>query len=365
MKTKLARFVPFLAAIAIMFALLPACQKKKAPEPVNPGEPAVVSSADSDSSSESAGEGEGEGDASGVSADDLEGEGGQGAEADSGGSGSASLTGSFVIRGGVGLYAKSGDVMKWKDSLGIGQPLTVSGGAVKSKVEKDTYEYSFLPVTLESGADGYVIEQYVAVDATLGAVTSDLATLYKQAKETAVLATIVPVMNIVATFPVEGKPDFYRILGYDAASGDRYADRFMAASDVSIRGDDVNAALLMSAIKSVSKKEQKRKLLSTIQNKYPASAFSGKVQELQIALEPSKMGTSPLSGEYVAGQDGTIRDIPSVFGASVKKLAKGDPVTVVEATSEKFTIGEDTAPWIRVSKPAEGWVFGSVVSEKR
>lgn len=356
MKTKLARFLPFLAVIALMFALLPACQKKKAPEAVNPGQPAAVGSADADAASDSGDEGEGESVAT---------EGDDGGDADSGGSGSASLSGSFIIRGGVGFYTQSGDAMKWKDSLGIGQPVQVSGGVVKSKVEKDNSEYSFLPVSLESGSNGYVIEQYVAVEATLGAVTSDLATLYKQAKETAVLATVVPVMNIVATFPVEGKPDFYRIVGYDAASGERYADRFMAASDVSVRGDDVNAALLMSAIKTVAKKEQKRKLLSTIQNKYPASAFSGKVQELQIALEPEKMGTSPLSGDYVATADGTIRDIPSVFGASVKKLAKGDSVSVVEATTEKFTIGEDTAPWIRVSKPAEGWVFGSVVSEKR
>jgi hypothetical protein len=358
MRTRAIRFVPLFIALALLFALLPACQKKKAP---------VV-----ETTSESNDSGDGysdETDSDGTDSGESEagdGEYSEGENADdeySGGQGSESLSGSFIIRTGAGLYEKGDDGLKWKDSLGIGQSVQVTGGSSKAKIEKN--EYEVLPVTLESGSEGYVIAQYVAADATLGAVVSDLATLYKRPKDTAVLATIVPIMTIVATYPAEGGSDFYKIVGYDSATGERYADRYLAASDVSVQGSDVNAALLMFAIKGVSKKEQKRKLINTILTKYPASAFSGKVQELQIALEPEKMGTVPMAGEYVATESGTIRDIPSVFGASVKKLAKDDAVTAVEATTEKFTIGEESAPWVRVSAPAAGWVFGQILAAKR
>src|SRR5512133_1698894 len=144
MSTRSIRFVPLFIALALLFALLPSCQKKKAPLPEAPGESEYSESFTEDADSGETGDGEfsesdsGEGEYS----EDEDVEGGDPAY-----QGSEPLTGSFIIRSGAGLYEKGDGGMKWKDTLGIGQNVQVTGGSFKAKIEKA--EYDVLPVTLE------------------------------------------------------------------------------------------------------------------------------------------------------------------------------------------------------------------------
>ncbi len=269
----------------------------------------------------------------------------------------------FVLKAGAGLWTLAGAEMTWKDSLSLAQSLESSEKTVKGSYKGVEYELN--KVKLESGLEGYVINEQLALGAQLAVVTSNLATLYKEPKDTAVLGTVLPVMNIVAVWPAGSSGEYYKILAYDQQSGARYADRYLSSADISLSDDDVNAALLLIAVKELKNSAQKKKLLSTITSKYPSSAFGSTVQEILIALDPSQMGTYPIGEEYRAKGAGTIREVPSVYGSEVKKLAKGDACYAEEATSEQFTINGSTASWIRVSKPAAGWVFGDNLEPSR
>jgi hypothetical protein len=262
----------------------------------------------------------------------------------------------FVIRPDASFWILKDGLLGYADALSLGMEITVKGPAEKHKYKDG--ELSVVPVALDTGKEGYAIDTQVAEADSLAVVTSDLATIYKEPKDTAVMTVILPKLNIIAVSPAEANPEFYKFKGYHAESMELYATRFVQAADVSTSPEDVNTALLLIAAKSMKKKEQKQKLVSTIVAKYPASAFTSTVQELQIALDPDKLGLAPVGARYKVKGVGILRDIPSIFGSEVKRFAAGDLIDVSDATAERYVVNDATAPWLKVSGPVQGWIFG-------
>jgi hypothetical protein len=265
----------------------------------------------------------------------------------------------YVIRTGAAFWSLADGKLKWEESLQLGTELSVTGPAVKASSEGK--EYSVLPVKLDTGKDGYVIDSQIGEGDSLAVVTTDLAILYKQPKDAAMSSIILPKMNVIVVTNDPANPEFLKFAGYHSETYARYDQYYVLASDVSVVPDDVNTALLLDAARSMKKKEQRQKLVGTIASKYPTSVFTSVVQEYRIALDPASMGTEPVGSAYTIKSVGIVRDIPSVFGAEVKRLKAGDEADVAEWTTESFTIGEDSARWFKISSPVEGWIFGAAL----
>ncbi len=271
-------------------------------------------------------------------------------------------TAAYVIRPESSFWTIEGDELKWAESLQLGTEVMVTGPSRKANYDKN--EYSVLPVKLDSGKDGFVIEQHLGTGESLGVVVTDLATLYKQPKDTAVMSTILPKMNVVVVTKDEANPDYYKFEGINSESYERFTTRYLLASDVSVSSEDVNTALLLNAARGMKGKEQRQKLASTITSKYPSSSFTSTVQEYLVALNPDQIGTESVGASYAVKSAGIVRDIPSAFGYELKRLKKGEEVQVAERTAETYVIGDESANWCKISAPVEGWIWGGAIEPK-
>jgi hypothetical protein len=270
---------------------------------------------------------------------------------------------SFIIKD-ASLWTLKGKTMVWKSSLSLGQELiSVSKGTSKGLYEN--HEYDLVKVKTDTKNEGYVIESLVARNARgLAAVSTNLGTLYSAARDAAVTSTILPQMNVVAVWDVEGKPDFYEVKGYNLDNGYYIADKYMLTSDLSLNASDINVSILLQAIKAQKKKEQKQKTLQIISQKYSDSVFIGTAEELALALDPDSLPVADISEVFSTTTDVYIRDIPSIYGAIVKLAKEGTKVTAIKRTSASFTVGDKTAHWVKVSGPVQGWIFEAyLVSE--
>ncbi len=297
-------------------------------------------------------------------------------------------TQTFNMRPNADFWSLKGSEMTWVDKLTVGQAMKAGKSGEKGKY-KGT-EYSLIRVTLESDKEGWIIDTNLAQDAYMGVVSSDLCTLYSEARDAAVLADILPLTNIVALWPVQGKSDFYKLSAYDEVAGKWHRNRYVLSSDVSIREQDVNTALLLKALTDLPKLEQKKKILATIESKYPNTVFGSIVAQKRAELEsgaslpapsqgpkastaPVSSGSSGSSGSaniattvennfFVATAPVNIRKSPNVNAEVVQVLQKDESCYATERSKEQFTIGDKTGYWYKLSLPAEGWVFGAFLS---
>jgi hypothetical protein len=272
---------------------------------------------------------------------------------------------SFILKEGADLWSLKGDKMEWVEKLSLGQSVVI-GGASKGKYKDQ--EYSLAKVELDSGKSGYVIETYVAKDATMGVVTSDLATLYSEARDAAVLQTILPVGNVVALWPVNGNADFYKIAGWEDVKNFAFKDRFIGAADVSVQDRDINAALLLKAMAGMKRPEQRKKILNTIDNKYANSAFAAQVEKARQAIDSPQPAADPASSgaqttradeSWVAIDTLNIRKEPSVTADIIAVLGKGDACSTSEYANDVVTVGGKSGRWYKTVQPTAGWVFGA------
>lgn len=269
---------------------------------------------------------------------------------------------SYIIKEGSSLWSLKGKTMTWQANLNLGQPLVSASKDTYKGVYKDT-EFDLVKVKTDTDEEGYVIESLVARNARgLAVVTGTLATLYSQPRDTAVLSTVVPRMNVVAVWEVPGKGDFLKVSGIASDTGKSFSDKYLLVSDLSVTGKDVNTAMLLMSIKEQKKKEQKLKTLQIINQKYPGSIFSTTVSEIRAALDTDKVATEPYAAALVATDTVNIRDIPSIFGTVVVTIKKGEAVTAITRTVTEYEINDQKGKWIKVASPNEGWLFDAYVT---
>jgi hypothetical protein len=269
----------------------------------------------------------------------------------------------FVLRQDADFWTLKDGKMTWVEKIALGTVVDLF-----KNTEKGTYkgtEYVLAKVKTESGTEGYIIDSLLAREAIMGAVVSDLATLYSQPRDASILSTVLPVANLVGLWPVEGKPDFYKVAAY--VNNTPYRDKYILASDVTVRSQDINALLLLKAAEGMPKKEQKQKILKTIDAKYPGTVFADLVAKLRNEVEPAPAATAntapaetiALGGVYSVSKPLNVRDKPSAEGAILQVIAEGESVEVRERTSETAIIGGLTDYWYRIATPVDGWVFGA------
>jgi formylglycine-generating enzyme len=259
---------------------------------------------------------------------------------------------------------KTDKSMVWLESLSAGQELKILSSSEKGSLKGEAQ--SLMKVRLDSGKEGYVIESFVAKEPLLGAVTSSMANLYSQARDTAVLPAILPLGSFVALWPVEGKPDFYQVSAYVKSAGALYANKFILAADLSTRVSDVNAALLLAAAEGADQAAQKQKALETIDKKYADTALSALVENLRRAIVP--LDQIPMVGvlaSFAAKAPLNIRERPSTGAKVVMMLKAKDAVTADARLADKAIVGSDTDYWYRTVSPVQGWVFGAFLAEAK
>jgi hypothetical protein len=223
--------------------------------------------------------------------------------------------------------------------------------------------YSLLMVGLESGVEGWVIESLVAREPMLGAIVSSTANLYSQPRDAAVLSALLPLGTFAAVWPVEGKPDFWLVAASVKSAGALSRDRYVRASDVSVRSSDVTMALLLFTAEAMTEESQKKKLLETIDKKYADTALSALVENLRRALTPAEaLATEKVSGSFTAQSRLNLRDRPSIAAKVVTLLKEKDVVVVDARTADKATVGPDTDYWYHVASPLQGWAFGAFLA---
>ncbi len=262
---------------------------------------------------------------------------------------------------------KDGKNMTYVETLTRGQELDLergtSEGAYKGK------KYNLQKVSLD-GKQGWVIETLIAKEPILGVVSAELATLYSQPRDTAVLSTVLPVGNVVALWPVTGKPDFYMITAYEGDTWTLYKEKYILSSDVSVRSQDVSVVLLVGAAAGMPKKEQKKKILETIRTKYSDTAMTALVEKLRAEVEGDAASVNiSLEGDtgvsYVdtlkALKPVNVRETPSTSAKVVKVIEAGELMEASSRSAETSTIGSDTDYWYFITSPVRGWVFGAFV----
>jgi SH3-like domain-containing protein len=267
----------------------------------------------------------------------------------------------FIIVNDLPLYQEQGSGnLKWKESLVIGDKVTLLNRSYKFKIEGNEREY--LKVRSPSGTEGWVRIQYAIPKSRLAVVKADKATVYTEARDVKMTTKTVSQMTIVASLIDGSTPAFAKAVCYDAIQDKYYTDPiFINKDDLSYADADVNALILYMTAMAVKDKGLRAKFFSNIEKNYSSTIFFDKIK---AALVPGAVkASSPLSAFFTVNDDNVnVRAQPDeVGGQVVAQLNKGSKVEVVEATTQTYTVGGQSAAWYRIKDPA-GWIFGSFLT---
>jgi hypothetical protein len=270
----------------------------------------------------------------------------------------------FVIVNNLPLYqeVKSG-VLKWKESLVIGDKVALTGKTWKFKVDGNEREYA--RVKSPAGTEGWVRSSYAIPKCQLAAVKADPATIYGEPREVKMTSKSVSCMTVVAALVDGSTADFAKIVCYDPTADSYFSDPvFVKKEDLSYDEVDLNALILFMTAKGSKDKALRAKFLANIDKNYQTTVF---YEKIRAALSPDASAarqTAPFSGKFTANDDKVnVRSQPDeANGQVLGQLEKGAAVEAVEATTQSYTVGGRTAPWYRIKSP-EGWVFGSFLTQ--
>lgn len=271
----------------------------------------------------------------------------------------------MVILNGLGLYTENGGNLALKETLVIGDRLSLLNRTQKFKVDKTEREY--IKVKSPSGTEGWVRSPYALSRVSLAVVKGDSSIVYSQPRDVSITSKTVSKMTIVAVFQDGSTPQFAKVNCYDVAQNIWYTEAdnvFVPREDLSFADTDLSAVIMYDTALATKNKAIRTNLFKVIEKKYSNSVFFA---EIQAALSPETAAkpTNPATGFYVVNDNNVnVRNSPDeVNGSVVGSLNKGAEVEVVEVTGQSYTIGSLTGPWYHVKSP-EGWVFGAFLDAK-
>lgn len=263
----------------------------------------------------------------------------------------------YVILNSLPLWVeKSSGVLEFKEALVIGDKVTINGKIYKFKQEGKERDYYWAKAP--SGAEGYVRVSYVAPKSSLAVVKADKAIVYSEARDVKMTAKVINEMTIVAVLQDGSTSDYAKVVGYDTAQDYYFTDPvFVSRSDLSYSETDLSALILLASARGTKDKAVRANFLRLIESKYSASLF---INDIRAILAPESVKPSQAAtGSFSVNDDNVnVRATPNeVDGQVVAKLSKGTAVTVVEVTTQAYTIGALKGPWYKIAEPS-GWVFG-------
>jgi hypothetical protein len=270
----------------------------------------------------------------------------------------------FIIVNDLPLYAEQGGGnLKWKESLVIGDKVTLLNRTYKFKVEGNEREY--LKVKSPAGNEGWVRTQYAVPKCRLAVVRAESATVYSEARDVKMTSKTVSQMTIVAALTDGSTPSFAKVVCYDAVQDKYYTDPiFLAIDDLSYADADISALILYTTAMASKDKGLRAKFYGNIEKNYSSSIFLDKIKAALVpgaasAAKPS----SPLSASFTVNDDRVnVRAQPDEVGGQVlAQLSKGTKVEALEATTQTYAVGGQSAAWYRIKEPA-GWVFGGFLT---
>jgi uncharacterized protein YgiM (DUF1202 family) len=238
----------------------------------------------------------------------------------------------YVILNNLALYSESGGTLKWAESLAIGDKVVLLNRTSKFKVEGKEREYT--KVRSPSAKEGWVLGPYIAAKSALGVVKADSAVVYSEPRDVKITAKHISNLTIVAVMQEGGAAGFVKVVCHDIAQNAYFTDPVFVSSD------DLTVAA----------------------NKYGSSLFIGRIQEA-MGTGGAPRATTATSGRYSVNSDKVnVRGAPDEKASQVvAQLNNGDEVSVIEMTSQSYTVDGQTARWFRVEDPS-GWIFGSFLA---
>jgi uncharacterized protein YgiM (DUF1202 family) len=263
----------------------------------------------------------------------------------------------FVLLNNLAFYSESGGTLKWAESLAIGDKVVLLNRTSKFKVEGKEREYT--KVRSPSAKEGWVLTPYIAAKSALGVVKADSAIVYSEPRDVKITSKHISHLTIVAVMQEGGSAGFVKVACYDIPQNAYFTDPvFISSDDLTMADIDVNAAILYTVAMASKDQGVKKNLLTVASNKYGTSLFIGKIQEA-MGSGGAPRATAAASGRYAVNSDKVnVRSAPDEKTSQVVgQLDDGDEVTVVEMTSQAYTVDGQNARWFRVEDPA-GWIFG-------
>jgi hypothetical protein len=267
----------------------------------------------------------------------------------------------FVIMNDLPLYQEQGSGnLKWKESLVIGDKVSLLNRTYKFKIEGTEREY--IKVKAPSGTEGWARIQYVVPKCQLAVVRADKATVYSEARDVKMTPKTVSQMTIVASLLDGSTPAFAKVLCYDANQDKYYTDPiFINKDDLTYADADISALILYMTALSSKDKDMRAKFFGNIEKNYSSTIFFDKIKAGLVA--GAAKPTTPMAGLFTVNDDNVnVRAQPDeVGGQVVAQMNKGSKVEVLEATTQTYTVGGQSAAWYRIKDPA-GWIFGSFLA---
>jgi len=165
-------------------------------------------------------------------------------------------------------------------TLGVGERVAITGAAqAYTQAEK---QRDYLPVRLESGAEGWVRSDYAIPRAILAVVITDDVMVYSAEANTAATTESIPRMTIVVIHSETGGMPFIRVSWYDPSAKAMRRRVILRNEGVSANPSDVQAAILLHLAAASTNVKQQKAFLSSAVKDYPDSVF---LPDLQAALD--------------------------------------------------------------------------------
>jgi SH3-like domain-containing protein len=273
----------------------------------------------------------------------------------------------FVILNNLPLYLEDKGNLTFKESLVLGDKVTVLSKSSKYKINGNERDYT--KVRAPSGNEGWVRSSYVVQKCSLAVVKTDKATVYSEPRDVKITSKTISAMTIVAVLDDGTNSEFAKLVCYDTAQDAYYTDQpvFLSADDLSSADADVNSVILYTTAMATKSKDIRANLFKVVQKRYSNSIFFDKIQ---AALVPgadsgasSSRPTAADSGVYIVNDSNVnVRSQPDeVNGQVLTQLNAGAQVEVLESTVKEYAVGGASAKWYRIKDPA-GWVFGSFLN---
>ncbi len=269
----------------------------------------------------------------------------------------------FAIMNNLPLYLESKGSLAFKDSLVIGDRVTVTSRATKFTIEGKEREY--LRVKMPSGTEGWVRAAYLAQKCSLAVVKADKATVYTEPRDVKMTSKSISGMTIVALFDEGSNATFAKVVAYDPVQDAYYTDPpvYLETGDLSNSDVDINSVILYMTAMGTKNKDLRANFFKKIEKLYSSSVFFDRIRAALFPGAAPGKPSAPASGSYLLNDDNVnVRAQPDELnGQVVARLNTGTQVEVLEATTQEYPLGGQSARWYRIKDPA-GWVFGSFLT---
>jgi len=261
------------------------------------------------------------------------------------------------------------DTARWILGMSLGE--SVYTGEIRKGTSNGTV-YDLIEVRRDDGREGYAFVNQVAVGGRLAVVIDENgANLYKAPRAVEVSGTVLSRKTIVVYYPETESGGFVEIKGYDIEKQTyvRTTESYIRLTSLSRRDADIQSAILlqtaMPLANSGATKVRRDALLESALLDFPGSIFFEEIQALVNPNTASVIQTERYAFNLTVSEyNAEVRDLPDmVTGHVIGSLEQGADVRASERTTAESTIFGETAHWIKITSPVEGWVFGANLTE--